>query len=163
VRLAAAIAELLSLGGISFMGAIQVFLRNEKLPSVETGNEAIKAEGFDLVLDPFDPRTEDCFRPAILKGQETGFEWFLLAVAEIQEDQYYQVRNRVEDCDLRADLDAASPADEEVAAKIAGAVLAKITGGFYLDAEGSNLVFRRGDAAVEVARKAMCEWESHAA
>lgn len=145
------------------MGAIQVFLRDKTLPSVELWNEAIKAEGFDLVLDPFDLRTEDCFRPAILKGQETGFEWFLLPVTEIQEDQYYQVKTKIEDCDLRADLDAASPADEEVAAKIAGAVLAKMTGGFYLDAEGSDLVFLRGDAAIESASRAMFEWKDDAA
>lgn len=144
------------------MGTIQVFLRNEKLPSVQTWNEAIKAEGFDLVLDPFDPRTEDCFRPAILKGQETGFEWFLLPVAKIKEDQHYQVKTHIEDCDLLADLGTASPLDEEVAAKIAGAVLAKMTGGFYLDAEGGDIVFLRGDAAIADARKAFDEWESHA-
>jgi hypothetical protein len=53
--------------------------------------------------------------------------------------------------------------DEEVAARIAGAVLAKMTNGFYLDAEsGGDIVFLRGEAAIAVARKAFDEWESNA-
>jgi hypothetical protein len=145
------------------MGAIQIFLRSETLPSVATWNEAIKAEGFDLVLDPFDPRTEDCYQWAFLKGQETGFEWFLLPVAKIEEDEHYPFRTQIEDCDVRADLGASSPQSEEVASKIAGAVLANITNGFYLDAEAGDNVFLRGGDAIAVARKAMYEWENHAA
>jgi hypothetical protein len=141
------------------MGAIQVFFRNEKLPTVAAWNEAIKAEGFDLVLDPFDPRTEDCYRSAILNGQETAFEWFLNRVADLEEDDYYKFKSQIGDCDMRGDFGAGSPEDEEVASKIAGAVLAKITNGFYLDAEAPGLVFHQGLAAIAIARKATQEWE----
>jgi hypothetical protein len=69
------------------MGAsIQVFLHRSKLPSVEAWNAAIKAAGFDVVLDPFDPSTDDCYRPAFLKGEESGFEWCVVEVATISED-----------------------------------------------------------------------------
>jgi hypothetical protein len=127
---------------------------------VDAWNEAIKAEGFDLMLDPFDLRGDDGYRPAIMKGQETGFMWFLLKVARLEDEDWF--KGQIGDADLRADLDTTAPEDEEVAAKIAGAVLAKLTDGYFYDAEADG-PFHQGDAAIDVARTAFHEWENRTA
>jgi len=60
-------------------------MRDSTLPTVDEWNEAIKAEGFDLVIDLFDLREDDGYLPATLKGEESGFEWYLKHVADMQE------------------------------------------------------------------------------
>src|SRR6185295_16852600 len=115
--------------------AIQVFLRDKRLPTVAEWNAAIKAEGFDLVLDPFDIRTEDGYRPAMLHGQETGFEWYLSPIASLEELPGFPFKAHIGDSDLRASLSFSSQANEDVASAVAGAVLAKLSGGYYLDQE----------------------------
>ena len=132
--------------------AIQVFLRDSTVPTVGDWNAAIKAEGFDLVLDPFDLRTDACYRPASLKGEESGFEWYLSKVATKEEMPELPVKPFIGDCDLRAQLCFTSYAKEEVAAAIAGAVLAKLVGGYYWDPEIDNR-FLQGDDAIAAAQK----------
>jgi hypothetical protein len=136
--------------------AIQVFLCDSKVPTVDEWNEAIKVEGFDLVLDPWDPRTDDGYWPAFLKGEESGFEWYLSSVAETEEAPDYPFKASVGDCDLRAQLCFSSYANEETTAAIAGAVLAKLGGGYYWDPE-TDKRFLRGDDAVAAARKIAAE------
>jgi hypothetical protein len=65
-------------------GAIKVFLQESRLPTVEAWNAAIKAAGFDLVLDPADLREEDGYLPATWEGDQSGFEWYLARVAELE-------------------------------------------------------------------------------
>src|SRR2546425_10775574 len=100
--------------------AIQIFLRNERVPTLSDWNAAITAEGFDLVLEPFDLRTDDGYRPAMLKGQESGFEWYLSPVAKLEEEPGFSVKAHIGDCDLKASLCFTSQANEDVASAIAG-------------------------------------------
>jgi hypothetical protein len=58
----------------------------------------------------------------------------------------------VGNCDLRAQLCFSSHANEETTAAIAGAVLAKWSGGYYWDPE-TDKRFLRGDDAIAAARK----------
>lgn len=132
--------------------AIQVFLRDANIPTVNVWNAATKAEGFDLILESFDLRSDDGYRPATLKGGESGFEWYLSPVATAEEQPQYPFKAHIGDCDLRAQLCFTWYADEEKAASIAGAVLAKLTGGYYWDAETDNH-FLQGDNAIAAARK----------
>ena len=62
------------------------------------------------------------------------------------------VRPFIGDCDLRAQLCFTSYANEEVASAVAGAVLAKLTGGYYWDPE-TDTRFLQGDDAIAAARK----------
>lgn len=132
--------------------AINVFLRDAHVPTVNEWNAAIKAEGFDLILESFDLRSEDGYRPATLKGKESGFEWYLSPIATAEEHPQYPFKAHVGDCDLRAQLCFTSHAEEEKVASIAGAVLAKLTGGYYWDAETDNR-FLQADEAIAAARK----------
>ena len=132
--------------------AIQVFLRNTNVPVVNEWNSAIKAEGFDLILDWFDLRSDDGYRPATLSGEESGFEWYLSPVATTEEQPQCPFKAHIGACDLRAQLVFTSYANEEKAAAIAGAVLAKLTDGYYWDAEMDNR-FLQGDEAIAAARK----------
>jgi hypothetical protein len=138
--------------------AVQVFFRNSALPTVDAWNAAIKAEGFDLVLDTFDLREDSGYLPALLKGEETGFEWYLSPVSDAEELESEQQRPDLGDCDTKAALCFTSYADEDVAASIAGAVLVKMIGGFYWDPETDDRFFH-GREAIPVARKAVHEWE----
>lgn len=140
--------------------AILVFLKNATLPTVDAWNAAIKAHGFPLVLDPFDPRTDSCYRPALLQDRESGFEWYLSPLAERTEERGFPIKAHVGDCDLEADLSYSTQADENVAACVAGAVLAAMTGGFYLDPEyGHNIL--NGEQALAVARKTVSDWQRY--
>lgn len=137
--------------------AILVYFKDSKLPTVDEWNAAIKAEGFDLVLDPFDPRTDSCYRPAILNGRGSGFEWYFNALTAEDKTELSDMPQIV-DCDCLASLHYTSMADEDVATSIAAAVLAKLTGGFYLDTDRGNDLFD-GPAALDVAREAVAEWQ----
>lgn len=139
-------------GLLIMSAAIQVFLRDAHIPTVNKWNAAIKAEGFDLILESFGLQSDDGYRPAMLKGEESGFEWCLSPVATAEEQPHFPFKLHIGDCDLRAQLCFTSYADEEKAAAIAGAVLAKMTGGYYWDAETDNR-FLQGDAAIAAARK----------
>src|SRR5438128_1170303 len=132
--------------------AIQVFLRDSKVPTVGDWNAAIKTEGFDLVLDPFDLRTDDGYRPASLKGEESGFEWYLSQVAAMEEMPERSVKPFIGDCDLKAQLCFTSYANEETTSAIAGAVLAKLSGGYYWDPETDDRLLQ-GNDAIAAARK----------
>jgi len=122
------------------------------MPSVEAWNAAIKAEGFDVVLDPFDPSTDDCYRPALLKSEESGFEWYLSDVTTISEVPGYPFKAFIGDSDVRAELCFTSYANEDVVSAIAGALLAKLSGGYYWDPE-TDTRFLRNDEAVSAARR----------
>ena len=131
---------------------IQVFLQDSRVPTADDWNAAIKTEGFDLVLDPFDLRADDGYRPAFLKGEESGFEWYLSKVATMEEMPGFPFKAFIGDCDLKAQLCFTSYANEEVASAIAGAVLAKLSGGYYWDPETDNR-FLQGDDAIAAAWK----------
>jgi hypothetical protein len=118
--------------------AVHVFLNSSLLPSVEEWNAAIKAEGFDLALDAFDLRTDSGYRPATLKGEESGFEWSLSSNTYFNEYAESPERAQIRGCDLEASFWFGSRGDEHVAACIAGAVLAKMTKGFLMDVEGEG-------------------------
>ena len=127
--------------------AIEVFLHEVDIPTVDEWNAAIKAEGFDLVLDPFDTRCSDFgYEPAALKGEESGFEWYLTPVAKAEEVPRFPFKAHIGDCDLKADLCFTSYADEDVASSIAGAVLAKMTGGFCRGLDEVHIL--QGDDAI---------------
>ncbi|MDB6027795.1 MAG: hypothetical protein JWM68_4018 [Verrucomicrobiales bacterium] len=142
--------------------AVQVFLHDARVPTVDEWNAAIKAEGFDLVLDSSDLRDDDGYLPALLKGQESGFEWYLSDVTTAEEDPQFPFKAFIGDCDRKAQLCFTSHADEDVTASIAGAVLAKLTGGYYWDPE-TDRKFLRGEEAIAAARTAVKEWERDAA
>jgi|ERR1043166_1078171 hypothetical protein len=136
--------------------AIQVFLQESRVPTVGDWNAAIKTEGFDLVLDPFDLRIDDGYRPAFLKGGESGFEWYLSQVEKVEDLSDCPFKAFVGDCDLRAQLCFCSYANEEVTSTIAAAVLAKLSDGYYWDPETDERFFR-GNDAVAAARKIATE------
>jgi hypothetical protein len=142
--------------------AIQVFLKAADIPTVDEWNSAIKAEGFDLILDLFDLRIDDGYRPAMLKGAESGFEWYLSPVATAEELPQFPFKAHIGECDFKAVLIFTSYADEDVAASIAGAVLAKLTGGYYWNPETENK-FLQGNDALVAARKIVLEWKQRVA
>src|SRR6185503_1171268 len=127
--------------------AIQVFLPDTRLPTVEEWNAAIKAEGFDLALNPFNPRKDNGYRPALIHGEDSGFEWYLSTVMELKRSPDFPFAAEIGNCDVQASLVFGSRADEAAAASVAGAVLAKLAGGCYHDAEGSGGLLR-GDEAI---------------
>ncbi len=141
-----------SFGNTIMSATIQVFLRNARLPSIDQWNAAIKAEGFDVVLDPFELRSDDGYLPAFLNGEESGFEWYLSSVAESEESPDYLFKAFVGNCDLIAQLCFTSLANEEVTSAIAGAVLAKLSGGYYWDPE-TDKRFLQGNDAIVAARR----------
>jgi hypothetical protein len=149
-------AEARKLASLDMGAAIQVFLQDSKVPTVGDWNAAIKAEAFDLVLNPFDLRADDGYRPAFLKGEESGFEWYLSQVATMAEMPERPAKPLIGNCDLRAQLCFTSYANEEAASAIAGAVLAKLSGGYYWDPETDDR-FLQGDDAVAAARKIALE------
>jgi hypothetical protein len=126
------------------------------LPTVEQWNTAIKAEGFDLVIDPFDLREDDGYRPGLLRDEESGFEWFLGPVAEEYESLS---RSELGSSNMEASISYASYADEEIAAVIAAAVLTKITDGYYVNNDQDGVLYRQ-DAALAIARKDYNDWQS---
>ena len=133
--------------------AIKVFCKRSLLPTVECWNTALKAHGFDLVLDPFDLRTDDCYRPALWEGEESGFEWYL------SDDLTDAPREILSSADVEASLCFTSQAAEEVVSCVAAAVLAQVTGGYYWDAE-TEAQTHQGDAAIAAARKILQKWRA---
>jgi hypothetical protein len=138
--------------------AIKVFLQKSRLPTVEAWNAAIRAAGFNLVLDQFDLREDDCYRPAIWEGEESGFEWYLASVAGLE----VAPPGDTGSADVEASLCFTSQAAEDVVSCIAAAVLAKMTDGFYWDAE-TEVQMHRGDAAILAAQKIVRDWRNRAA
>ncbi len=137
---------------------IQVFLKNDKLPTVADWNAAIKAQGFDAVLDPFDPRKDDGYRPAILKDAESGFEWLISPVTATEVAEMYPDSPQLAGCDLQADLSFGTRADEDVTTIIAAAVLASMTGGYFANTETGTCVLS-GNEALAVAREEVLQWQ----
>ncbi len=147
------------------MEGIYVFLRDAALPTVQDWNRAIKENGFNLVLDSFDLRNDDGYLPAWLRGEESGFEWYLEPVANMDEDPEmdppFLFKAFIGDCDLAASLKFISQANEDVTSSIAAAVLAKMTDGVFWDPGDPELcgnqeptsTFLRGDEAIALARK----------
>lgn len=121
-------------------------------------NATIKAEGFELVLDAFNLRTDSGYRPAMLKGAESGFEWYLSPVAKAEELPQFPFKAHIGNADLKADLCFTSYADEDVTSAIAGAVLAKLTRGYYWNPEIDDH-FYQGEDAIAAARLIVQEWE----
>ena len=137
---------------------IQVFLRNEKLPTIAEWNAAIKTNGFDVVLDPFDPRKDDCYRPAMLKDAESGFEWSISPVTPAEVAEMYPDAPQLAGCDLQADLSYSTQADEDVTSTIAATVLASMTGGFFINTDTDSRVLSGGEA-LALARNEVVEWQ----
>jgi hypothetical protein len=136
--------------------AIRVFLSRSRVPTVADWNAALQREGLDVIIDPFSLLSEDGYRPAFLKGEESGFEWYLSEVSESEETPDYPFKAFVRNCDLRAQLCFTSQANEEVVSAIAGAVLAKLSGGYYWDPETDERFFQN-EEAIAVARKVATE------
>src|ERR1700760_3754018 len=103
------------------MGAISVLFHQAALPTVDQWNDALRAEGFDLVIDTFDLQQEDGYRPAMLCDQETAFDWTLQPIDLNSEDPECAsiIRPKLGDRDIIADLDGTQEI-EEVAGRIAG-------------------------------------------
>jgi hypothetical protein len=137
--------------------AIKVFLEESRLPTVEAWSAAIKAAGFDLVLDPADLREDDGYLPAMWEGEESGFEWYLAPVADLE----VAPPSDTASADIQASLCFTSQAAEDVVSCVAAAVLAKMTGGFYWDAE-TEAPMHRGDAAILAAQKIVQDWRNRA-
>jgi hypothetical protein len=138
--------------------AIKVFLQQSKLPTVDALNAAIKAAGFDLVLDPADLHKDDGYLPAMWEGEESGFEWYLASVDELEDAPPAEAG----DANTEASLLFTSEAGEEVAAAVTAALLATITGGAYWDPETDKRVLR-GEAALAAARAIIQRWRDRAA
>src|SRR6266513_2326484 len=101
-------------------GAIKVFCKRSQLPTVDSWNAALTAHGLDLVLHQFELRVDDCYRPAIWEGEESGFEWYL-------SNDLMDAPPEAEACaDVEASLCFTSRAAEDVVSCVAAAVLAKI-------------------------------------
>ena len=137
--------------------AIKVFLQKSRLPTVEAWNAAIKAAGFDLVLDPADLREDDGYLPATWEGEDSGFEWYLAPLADLE----VAPPGDTTPADVQALLCFTSQAAEDVVSCVAAAVLAKLTDGFYWDAE-TEPQMHRGDAAIGAAQKIVQDWRSRA-
>ena len=135
--------------------AIKVFLQRSRLPTVEAWNAAIKAAGFDLVLDLADLREDDGYLPATWEGAESGFEWYLAPVADLE----VAPPGDTASADVEASLCFTSQAAEDVVSCVAGAVLAKMSDGFYWDPE-TEPQMHRGDAAILAAQKIVQDWRN---
>ena len=96
--------------------------------------------------------------PAMLQGEESGFEWYLCSVARAEELPEYPFKEHFGDAELKADLCFTSYADEDVTSAIAGAVLAKLTGGYYWD-PGIENRFLQGDDAIDAAWRMVEDWK----
>jgi hypothetical protein len=135
-----------SVSGKPMAGVIKVFCKRSQLPAVDAWNEALKAHKFNLVLYAFDLRADDCYRPAMWEGNESGFEWYL------SNDLSDAPPEVLPFADVEASLCFTSRAAEDVVSCVAAAALAKITGGFYWDPETEEQT-HQGDAAIAAARK----------
>lgn len=142
---------------------LEVFLRQENLPSRLAWQHAIDAEAIDLQLDDADTRTQVGFWPCKLNGTDCGFEyifgkaeppghekpqnasskgfWTRLFGTESssEPEEPGDVQTIIGDRDHVVEFVWHSSIDDGRAAAFAAAVLAKITDGFLLDPQSGEL------------------------
>ncbi len=130
---------------------LHIFLHDSRIPSRDVWQRAIEQLGFPVVLDSaFDVRRDKGFRPATLRGEETGFEFYLEPAADVA-SYYAHIASQVSDRDQCATFRWAGDSDECASAISAAAALAKLADGVYFYPDDNLLL--DADGAVETARK----------
>jgi hypothetical protein len=135
---------------------LDVYLKDERLPTHAQWQKAIKDAGFALILEEIDTRTHSGFVPARLGDQECGFEYdfYPLDVAELEEDAE-MVGNR--DGVVRFTTHGGAPADL-LAAMLAAGVLTKCFDGVFQDQQSGE--FATGDGVFDkMKRDEAAKWE----
>ena len=146
---------------------LEVFLRAENLPTRDSWQRAIDAEGIDLQLDNVDTLALRGFWPCKLSGADCGFEYIfdkaepighdtpqkptergfwarLFGTASTSEseepDETDEKERRIGDRDHVVEFVWHASLDDGRAASLAAAVLAKIAHGFLYDPQSGELI-----------------------
>ncbi len=128
---------------------LDVFLERSKLPAFDEWAEAIRKEGFPLAFpEPVDLTKHTGFLPAVLGDEESGFEFFVSDLDEL-DGLPEEARALVPAADAVASF-SCHEMQECLAAAVAAAVLARLTSGLFLDPQGSG--FFQGQEAIAHAR-----------
>lgn len=126
-----------------------VFLRSEKLPTLERWSQALREAGFELVLDPSgDPRTQTGFWPATYQGKPAGFEYYRDDLEDVEIDA--DIAKEIGDRDTSVSFVTHSDVRELASSVIAAYVLCAISDGVFFDTEGN--AFHTAAEALEQAR-----------
>ena len=116
---------------------VSVYLKASDIPQPGDWQAAIRDSGFDVQLNTeFDPLTFSGFLPAMYRGEDTGFEFFLDEVDFEASDE--QVRELLQGKDMVISLVTHSDLRELMVSVIAAGVLAKLTNGILHDEEADE-------------------------
>ncbi len=130
---------------------LHVFMRDSRVPSRETWQQAIEQSGFPTVLEQsLDLRRDTGFRPTTYKGQSTGFEFSLGPAADIL-SSYSHITPKVGSRDKCATFRWGGDLTECAASLSAAAALTKLTDGIYFYPDDDILY--SADEAVEATRR----------
>ncbi len=141
---------------------INVFLERSKLPTFAAWSAAIASEGFPLAFpEAVNLAHHTGYIPALFQGEESGFEFFLSEITNREEEVPDEIQTELPNVNAIADF-RFHEMHECLAANVAAAVLAKLSGGAFSDPQedGRNLF---GEQAIIEARRELEEAEKKAA
>ncbi len=129
---------------------LDVYFNHSKLPSLGQWAESVSREGFRLTFpESVNLTTHTGYLPAVLGDEESGFEFFVSDLDEPDELLPEEVRSLVPAANALANF-CCHGMDECLAATVAAAVLAQLTGGVVFDPQGSGCF--QGQEAIAHAR-----------
>jgi hypothetical protein len=114
---------------------LSVYLGDDRVPTFENWQSAVRDAGHDLIIDEFSPRDHLGFVPMRLNGQECGFEYFF---SEVVAEEIEDIAATVGDRDRLAEFVWHSSEHDGRAAEIAAAVLASISDGIFFDPQSGD-------------------------
>lgn len=126
---------------------LYVSCKKSALPTRQKWQDAIKAAGFDLVLDQFDWRTHAGFLPVSFMGERSGFELWVEDAKPLARDLHVTLPP---ENDVVVSFVFGGDKSEADAAACASAALARCIGGLYFDEFSDDLL--DGETAVNVAQ-----------
>ena len=118
--------------------AIEVYLQQHRLPSVEAWQKSITQADFDLTLDILSPLQEQSgFQPVLYNGFSTGFELYFGSVEDGLDPLLLQA---IGDRGLVATFRFGGDINEAKAATVASGALAQLCDGILYDTESGTFV-----------------------
>lgn len=124
-----------------------VFLRDDRLPSIEQWQHGLDELGIDISLDQIDDlRAHEGYLPATFKGEDSGFEWYYGPADETFGEQPPRAGDRLHAVDFVTGGDM----EELICATYCLGVLAKLADGLFYDEDSDT--FMTGEEAIAMAR-----------